>query len=106
MRPPEDAGLTRRLYGAYQARLRELGALDFDDLLTEALKLDTTGQRRFRHLLVDEFQDVNDVQYQLVRAWSRAGRTSSSSATRTSPSTASGARTAGAFTASKRMLPM
>ena len=69
----EDGGPDPALYGAYQARLRELGALDFDDLLTEALKLDTTGQRRFRHLLVDEFQDVNAVQYQLVHAWSRAG---------------------------------
>ena len=32
---PEDAGLDAELYDAYQARLRDLGALDFDDLLTE-----------------------------------------------------------------------
>ena len=50
----------------YCARLRALGALDFDDLLTEALKLDTAGRRGFSHLLVDEFQDINDVQYALV----------------------------------------
>ena len=70
---PEDAGLDADLYGAYQARLRDLGALDFDDLLTEGLKRDVTGLRRFRHVLVDEFQDLNDIQYQLLRSWSRSG---------------------------------
>ena len=70
---PEDAGLDAELYGAYQARLRDLGALDFDDLLTEGLKRDVTGLRRFRHVLVDEFQDLNDIQYQLLRSWSRSG---------------------------------
>ena len=69
----EDAGLDGDLYQAYQTRLRDLGALDFDDLLTEGLKKDVTGLRRFRHLLVDEFQDINDTQYQLVRSWSRSG---------------------------------
>ena len=69
----EDAGLDGDLFEAYQARLNALGALDFDDLLTEGLKKDVTGLRRFRHLLVDEFQDLNDVQYQLVRSWSRNG---------------------------------
>lgn len=71
---PEQAGLDADLYNAYCARLRELGALDFDDLLTEAARLDTTGLRNFTHLLVDEFQDINDAQYALVRAWSRTGR--------------------------------
>ena len=70
----ERAGLDAGLYEAYDARLKALGALDFDDLLTEALKLDTTGRRAFRHLLVDEFQDINDAQYSLVRAWSRGGK--------------------------------
>ena len=69
----EDAGLDGDLFEAYQTRLGELGALDFDDLLTEGLKKDVTGLRRFRHLLVDEFQDINDAQYQLVRSWSRNG---------------------------------
>lgn len=66
---PEDTGLDAELYDAYQARLRDLGALDFDDLLTEGLKRDVTGLRCFRHVLVDEFQDINDIQYQLVRSW-------------------------------------
>ena len=69
----EDAGLDGDLYEAYQARLHALGTLDFDDLLTEGLKKDVTGLRRFRHLLVDEFQDINDAQYQLVWSWSRNG---------------------------------
>nr|WP_326185893.1 UvrD-helicase domain-containing protein [uncultured Oscillibacter sp.] len=68
-----EAGVDADACEAYCARLRALGVLDFDDLLTEALKLDTTGQRGFRHLLVDEFQDINDAQYALVRAWSRSG---------------------------------
>ena len=70
---PEDTGLDAELYDAYQARLRDLGALDFDDLLTEGLKRDVTGLRCFRHVLVDEFQDINDIQYRLVRSWSRSG---------------------------------
>ena len=69
----EAPDLDEDLYRAYQARLEELGALDFDDLLTEALKREVTGLRCFRHLLVDEFQDINDVQYRLLRSWSRAG---------------------------------
>lgn len=70
----EEAGLDPALFEGYQARLKELGALDFDDLLNEALKLDTTGRKGFSHLLVDEFQDINDTQYALVRAWSRGGK--------------------------------
>ena len=70
----ERTGLDEELYNAYCARLRELEVLDFDDLLSQALELDTVGNRRFTHLLVDEFQDLNDVQYQLVRAWSRGGK--------------------------------
>ena len=70
---PADAKLDEALYHAYCARLQALGALDFDDLLAEALKLDTAGRRQFRHLLVDEFQDINDIQYQLVCAWRQDG---------------------------------
>ena len=56
-------GLDDALYQNYCARLKALGALDFDDLLTEALRLDTAGRKQFRYLLVDEFQDVGDTQY-------------------------------------------
>ena len=61
------------LYGAYCAALEGMGALDFDDLLLRAFQQEVAGQRRFRHLLVDEFQDVNALQYALVDRWSRAG---------------------------------
>ena len=71
---PEETGVEPALYEAYCARLEELGVLDFDDLLAQALKLDTAGRGGFTHLLVDEFQDINDTQYKLVRAWSRGGR--------------------------------
>ena len=71
--PPEVADV-------YNARLREMGALDFDDLLLQTLDLWESGQsdkkaaKGFVHLLVDEFQDVSDVQYRLIRAWSRLGK--------------------------------
>jgi DNA helicase-2/ATP-dependent DNA helicase PcrA len=64
-----------RVWPAYQARLREEGALDFDDLLCEVLRLfevhpDVLAryQERFLHVLVDEYQDTNHAQYLLVRA--------------------------------------
>ncbi len=63
------------VYRAYEERMKAANALDFGDLLyrlvvaveaDEALRLELG--RRFRHLLVDEFQDTNHVQYRLVRA--------------------------------------
>ena len=71
---PKDVGLDEDLYTAYCARLQEMGVLDFDDLLLRALTLDTGGYRGFTHLLVDEFQDINDAQYGLVRAWHQHGK--------------------------------
>ncbi|WP_055499136.1 DNA helicase PcrA [Streptomyces albus] len=61
-------------YTMYQARLREANALDFDDLIMTTVHLlqafpDVAEhyRRRFRHVLVDEYQDTNHAQYQLVR---------------------------------------
>ncbi len=61
-------------YAMYQRRLREANAMDFDDLImvtVELLKLfpDVADhyRRRFRHVLVDEYQDTNHAQYVLVR---------------------------------------
>ena len=76
--PAEDtdfaAGRARELYAAYQARLRSLNAADFGDLLlhmTEILREqpDVLAQyhRRFRYILVDEYQDTNLVQYLWLR---------------------------------------
>lgn len=70
----------RRVGEAYQDRLRKLGVWDFDDILLQfqamLRKSDAASERvrnRFAHVLVDEFQDVNAVQYQLVTALSREG---------------------------------
>jgi DNA helicase-2/ATP-dependent DNA helicase PcrA len=61
------------IYGLYQQRLRTANAMDFDDLLVNALAMlradddvRANYQRRFTHLLVDEFQDTNGVQNELV----------------------------------------
>lgn len=61
-------------YQAYQRRLREQNALDFDDLIMEAVRLLRREpevldryQQRFRYLFVDEYQDTNYSQYQLVQ---------------------------------------
>jgi DNA helicase-2/ATP-dependent DNA helicase PcrA len=61
------------VYGEYQARLLKAGAMDFDDLLGVTVQLlrrhpDVLDhyRRRFRHVLVDEYQDTNPVQNELV----------------------------------------
>lgn len=73
----ESDDLTRTVasvYAEYQRRLRAANALDFDDLIGETVAvLQTFPQiaqyyrRRFRHVLVDEYQDTNHAQYVLVR---------------------------------------
>lgn len=61
-------------YTMYQARLREANALDFDDIIMTTVHLlqafpDVAEhyRRRFRHVLVDEYQDTNHAQYTLVK---------------------------------------
>jgi DNA helicase-2/ATP-dependent DNA helicase PcrA len=61
------------VYREYQARLQRAGAMDFDDLLMNTVRLfrqhpDVLDhyRRRFRHVLVDEYQDTNRVQNELV----------------------------------------
>ncbi|MEV7179073.1 DNA helicase PcrA [Kitasatospora sp. NPDC093679] len=61
-------------YTLYQRRLREANALDFDDIIMTTVNLlqafpDVAEhyRRRFRHILVDEYQDTNHAQYTLVR---------------------------------------
>ena len=66
------------VYARYQLRLAEAQALDFDDLIMSAVGLlqEYPGvaehyRRRFRHVLVDEYQDTNHAQYVLVRELTR-----------------------------------
>jgi DNA helicase-2/ATP-dependent DNA helicase PcrA len=75
------AQVAARLYAAYQTRLREQNALDFDDLLLVALRmllaqadLARRYQRRFAHVLVDEYQDTNHIQFRFVELLAREHR--------------------------------
>ena len=70
--PPEK--VLADVYALYQRRLREAHAMDFDDLIMTTVNLlqafpDVAEhyRRRFRHVLVDEYQDTNHAQYALVR---------------------------------------
>jgi DNA helicase-2/ATP-dependent DNA helicase PcrA len=62
-----------RAYTAYEAALQKASAVDFDDLLTYAVRLLDVPEMlqkyagRYLHILVDEFQDTNPVQYALAR---------------------------------------
>ncbi|MGA9714770.1 MAG: DNA helicase PcrA, partial [Aeromicrobium sp.] len=62
------------VYTTYQARLTAANAMDFDDLIMNTVHLlqgwpdvAEAYRRRFRHLLVDEYQDTNHAQYQLIK---------------------------------------
>ncbi|MFN3938008.1 MAG: ATP-dependent helicase [Gemmobacter sp.] len=81
---PEAAHFNNRgteLYAAYQDRLRTLNAVDFGDLLLHCLTIfqahpDVLGQyqRRFRYILVDEYQDTNVAQYLWLRLLAQGHR--------------------------------
>ncbi|MCA3392655.1 MAG: UvrD-helicase domain-containing protein, partial [Roseomonas sp.] len=83
--PAEDtdyaAGRARSIYEAYQARLKALNAADFGDLLLHVVtilrghpEVLADYQRRFRYILVDEYQDTNLVQYYWLRLLAQAHR--------------------------------
>lgn len=79
-RGPEDSGgseqapeLMRELYARYQARLTGLGAMDFGDLIFNLVRLFRRQpelleryRARFKHIMVDEYQDTNHAQYLVV----------------------------------------
>jgi DNA helicase-2/ATP-dependent DNA helicase PcrA len=83
MESPEDFGKTGwnlrdqqigKIYEVYRRTLQESGALDFDDLLLKTVELFETSERvrdaysrRFRYILIDEYQDTNRPQYLLIR---------------------------------------
>ena len=67
-----------RVYEAYQHRLKENNALDFDDIIVNTVKLfkefpETLSyyQNRFKYIMVDEYQDTNHAQYMLVSLLSK-----------------------------------
>ena len=66
--------LFAQIYEGYEKRLREENLIDFDDMLVfcyELLKeredIRALWQQKFQHILIDEFQDINKVQYEIVR---------------------------------------
>lgn len=66
--------LFAQIYDGYEKRLREENLIDFDDMLVfcyELLKerkdILAMWQQKFQHILIDEFQDINKVQYEIVR---------------------------------------
>src|SRR5215217_4364801 len=70
-----DEEVIARVYKEYERLLRRASALDFDDLLTQPINLFEAAphlleryQERFLHVMVDEYQDTNRVQYVLVSA--------------------------------------
>jgi DNA helicase II / ATP-dependent DNA helicase PcrA len=75
-KPPLGVGEMAEIYRRYEADKKRKGIVDFDDLLVlcvRALETDREfGARqrwRFRHLFVDEFQDVNPAQHRLLEGW-------------------------------------
>jgi DNA helicase-2/ATP-dependent DNA helicase PcrA len=65
--------IVAKVYRVYETRKHEAGALDFDDLITETVRLFRDHdevlrhyQERFQYLLVDEYQDTSRAQYELV----------------------------------------
>lgn len=70
-----------KIYLEYEKYLKEVGALDFDDLLLRAVALFeqkpdllSKWQNRLTHIFVDEFQDTNKIQYQLTKQLVGAGQ--------------------------------
>lgn len=82
--PPEADSLpprTAELITGYQSSLRSYGRCDFDDILHSALQLWDDNPdwlqpflEQFRHLLIDEFQDLNAVQYELTKRWCKGNQ--------------------------------
>lgn len=64
----------KKLYGGYEDMLRKTGKIDFDDMLlmchelfTERKDILAAWQRKYKYILVDEFQDINRLQYEIVQ---------------------------------------
>lgn len=52
-------------YNKYQNKLKENNQMDFDDLIIESLNL--VGDHQFKYIFIDEFQDINNLQYELLK---------------------------------------
>lgn len=72
--PPKYQEVFTQIFHDYQQKIQEVGALDFDDMLFECKRLLTQEEQerrkwaaRFQHILIDEFQDINPIQYEVIR---------------------------------------
>lgn len=70
-----------KIYELYQKKLRQNNALDFDDIIMQTIKLFSEHsevldyyQRKFRYVLVDEYQDTNTAQYMLISLLAKGSR--------------------------------
>jgi DNA helicase-2/ATP-dependent DNA helicase PcrA len=69
----ELQGEARQIYEAYQAALKQKGLCDFDDLIRIPIELFETDsiaanfRSRFKHIIVDEYQDISPAQYRLLK---------------------------------------
>lgn len=70
--PLSDAAA--KIYPRYEAKLKDAGALDFDDLIMKTVglleyneEIRTKWQNQFRYIMVDEYQDTNSAQYKLIK---------------------------------------
>ncbi|MBO4384699.1 MAG: UvrD-helicase domain-containing protein [Clostridia bacterium] len=77
----DNSGRLIEIYREYQKRLAAADALDFDDLLIKTVELFSSCpeildkyRRRFRYVLVDEYQDTNVVQYEIIRLLTEESR--------------------------------
>ena len=77
----EKSDIPADVYDLYDSQLRSYGVMDYDDILLEVLRQlenrnteDGSAEQlgsSFTHLLVDEFQDINEIQYRLIKEWGR-----------------------------------
>lgn len=63
-----------KIYEEYRLSVKQLGRVDFDDMLYECRDLlaqresvRTVWQKKFQHILIDEFQDINPIQYEIIK---------------------------------------
>ncbi|MDO5416099.1 MAG: ATP-dependent helicase [Lachnospiraceae bacterium] len=70
----------QKLYQSYENELRKLGLLDFDDMLVMCYQLFkerkdilSAWQRKYPYILIDEFQDINRIQYEVVKMMALPG---------------------------------
>lgn len=78
---PDLGEVELQMMEAYNQRLKEQGLWDYDDLLTETIRLlkeekaeEIPEKGAYAYLLVDEFQDINPIQYELLKLWNRDGK--------------------------------